>query len=281
MSITAFPVLARIIEERGLSGSRLGNTAIACAAVDDVSAWCILAAVVAIVKSREMSEAVFTILLTSAFILLMLFVIKPRIEWFLSGNTSSEGGKKWLLAKAVTLVFVCALVTELIGIHALFGAFLAGVVMPSDVKFRAFLREKLEMFSSVVLLPLYFTFTGLRTQVDLLDGWTAWFICAVIIAVAIAGKLGGGALAARLTGMNWYESLSLGTLMNTRGLVGFVVLNIGYDLGILSPTAFAMMAVMALLTTFMTGPLIAFIEFMRLRGSLPAAQSERTEGRVY
>jgi Kef-type K+ transport system membrane component KefB len=273
MSITAFPVLARILEERGLTGTRLGNTAIACAAVDDVSAWCLLATIVAIVRSREMLEALFTIVLTLGFILLMLFVIKPRIYRLLGGNASSEADKKWLLAKAVTLIFVCALVTELIGIHALFGAFLAGVVMPSDAKLRAFLREKLEMFSAVLLLPIFFAFTGLRTHVNLLNGWTAWLICGVIIAVAIIGKLGGGALAARLTGMNWYESLSLGALMNTRGLVELVVLNIGYDLGLLSPIAFAMMVVMALFTTFMTGPLIDFLNYKKLRGAVPVAQN--------
>src|SRR6185503_13860535 len=146
-----------------------------------------------------------------------------------------------------------------IGIHALFGGFLAGVVMPPATEFRIFLKDRLEAFSSYALLPLFFAFTGLRTQIGLLQGWRDWLICAVIILVAIAGKLGGSMLMSRWTGMNWSQSFSIGVLMNTRGLVELVVLNIGYYLRILSGRIFAMMVLMALVTTFMTGPLLTLV----------------------
>jgi Kef-type K+ transport system membrane component KefB len=162
----------------------------------------------------------------------------------------------------LALAFTSALFTEVIGIHALFGAFLAGAVMPTTGAVRSFLKDKLSTFISVALLPLFFAFTGLRTQISLLDNWQSWLACAGIIAVAIAGKLGGGMLAARWAGMNWRDSVSTGVLMNTRGLVELVVLNIGYDLGILSGRIFAIMVLMALVTTCMTGPLLSLVEFI-------------------
>ena len=150
-----------------------------------------------------------------------------------------------------------AWVTESIGIHALFGGFLAGVVMPSFAGFRIFLKERLEAFTSAALLPLFFVFTGLRTQITLLNDWSGWLTCLGITLVAVAGKLGGSMLMARWTRMTWRDSFSIGVLMNTRGLVELVVLNIGYDLGILSGRIFAMMVIMALATTFMTAPLLS------------------------
>jgi Kef-type K+ transport system membrane component KefB len=254
MSITAFPVLARILEERRLTRSHLGVTAIACAAVDDVTAWCLLAVVIAIVRSAGLAGSVMTIALTLLFIAAMLFVVRPWVARIVGKRP--EGWNGGLLAGIFSFVFASALFTELIGIHALFGAFLAGVCMPPDSRLRQYLRERLETFSSVFLLPLFFAFTGLRTQIGLLDDWGSWLICAGIIAVAIAGKLGGSMFAARWTGMSWGDSFALGTLMNTRGLVELIVLNLGYDLGILSPRIFAMLVLMALITTFMTGPLL-------------------------
>ncbi|HKI03892.1 MAG TPA: cation:proton antiporter [Thermoanaerobaculia bacterium] len=273
MSITAFPVLARIIEERRMSRSYLGTTAIACAAVDDVTAWCLLAVVVAIVKSNGMGGSLLTIGLTLLFIAVMLFVVKPRTARLV--GESSEGGQSGsigLLAGIFAFLFISALCTEAIGIHALFGAFLAGVCMPADSGLRKFLRERLETFSSVLLMPLFFAFTGLRTQVGLLNDWGSWLMCAGIIAVAIAGKLGGSMAAARWTGMSWGDSFSLGALMNTRGLVELIVLNLGYDLNILSPRIFAMLVLMALITTFMTGPLLNLrVLLERRRAMVPAA----------
>jgi K+:H+ antiporter len=205
MSITAFPVLARILEERGLSASSLGNTAIACAAVDDVTAWCLLAVVVAIVQADGLSGALLTIGLTILFIGIMLFLLRPQMGRLLGTEVWSETRSKGLVAGVLTFVFAAALCTEVIGIHALFGAFLAGVIMPAHTRLRIFLRERLETLSAVLLLPLFFAFTGLRTQIGLLNDWQSWAVCAGIIAVAISGKCGGSVLAARWTGLSWPE----------------------------------------------------------------------------
>ncbi|HEV7892433.1 MAG TPA: cation:proton antiporter [Pyrinomonadaceae bacterium] len=260
MSVTAFPVLARIVEERGLKDTHLGATAIACAAVDDVTAWCVLAAVAAVVTAGGLVSALPTILLTLLFIGVMLFVVKPRAERLGAFKSLDDARGKGPVAWALAFMFASALLTEVIGIHALFGAFLAGVVLPSRGRLRGLLRERLETFSSVFLLPLFFAFTGLRTQVGLLDDLQGWLMCAGVIAVAVAGKLGGSTFAARWTGMSWRESFSVGALMNTRGLVELIVLNFGYDLGILPPRVFAMMVLMALVTTLMTGPLLSLAE---------------------
>ena len=263
MSITAFPVLARIIEERRLARTPLGMIAIACAAVDDLTAWCMLAVVVAIVKADGLIGASLTIALALVFIFAMLFVVRPQAARLLRAEDFDETHSKGLVAGVLIFVFASALLTEAIGIHALFGAFLAGMVMPSNSRLRSFLRERLETFSAVFLLPLFFAFTGLRTQIGLLDDWPSWLLCAGLIAVAIAGKLGGSMLAARWTGMGWKDSFSIGILMNTRGLVELIVLNIGYDLGILSPRIFTMMVLMALVTTFMTGPILSLLGYGR------------------
>ncbi len=256
MSITAFPVLARIIDERRMRRSHLGSTAIACAAVDDVTAWCLLAVVVALARASGFGGAVWTILLTLLFIAAMLFVVRPRMARLVREEPEGQSASMGLLAGVFIFIFVSALATEMIGIHALFGAFLAGVCMPPNSALRQFLRERLETFSSVLLLPLFFAFTGLRTEIGLLNDWASWLACFGIIAVAILGKLGGSMVAARFTGMSWGDSFALGALMNTRGLVELIVLNIGYDLRILSPRIFAMLVLMALVTTFMTGPLL-------------------------
>jgi len=258
MSITAFPVLARILEDRGLTQTQLGSIAITCAAVDDVTAWCILALVIALVKQAGIEVSAITIVLTLIFAGLMIFLVRPQLGRVVK-DPDSQLHRRRLIPVILAFVFVCALITETIGIHALFGAFVAGVVMPPSTEFRIFLKDKLEAFGSYALLPLFFAFTGLRTQIGLLNEWQDWAVCAVIILVAIAGKLGGSMLMGRWTGMNWSDSFSIGVLMNTRGLVELVVLNIGYDLGILSGRIFAMMVLMALVTTFMTGPLLSLV----------------------
>jgi K+:H+ antiporter len=266
LSITAFPVLARIIKERGLSGSYLGNIAIACAAVDDVSAWCVLAIVIAIARTGEMTDSIATIGLTVIFVSFMLFVIRPAIDKFFIGKARKDD--TWsnaVLTRILMFLFVSAWITEVIGIHALFGAFLAGVCVPRLQGLRLFLRERLDMITSVFLLPLFFAFSGLRTQLDLLNDWQSWLLCLAIIAVAITGKLGSSSVIAKWTGMGWRDSLSLGALLNTRGLIELVVLNIGYDMGILSRKIFAMMVLMALITTFMAGPLLSLFAFRKKR----------------
>jgi Kef-type K+ transport system membrane component KefB len=258
MSITAFPVLARILEDRGMTQTHLGSIALTCAAVDDVTAWCILALVIALVKSTGIGISAITIVLTLIFAASMFFIVRPQLGRLIK-EPDSQLHRRRLIPIILAFVMACALLTETIGIHALFGAFVAGVVMPPPTEFRIFLKDKLEAFGSYALLPLFFAFTGLRTQVGLLNDWHDWLLCAVIILVAIAGKLGGSMLMSRWTGMNWSQSFSIGVLMNTRGLVELVVLNIGYDLGILSGRIFTMMVLMALVTTFMTGPLLSLV----------------------
>jgi Kef-type K+ transport system membrane component KefB len=272
MSITAFPVLARILEERGLTKSPLGITALICAAMNDVTAWCILALVVAIAKARSTDYAGLDIGLVVIFVLLMLFWIKPRLPRWM-GLSAQAGGipGKGVMAGVVAFVFASALATGVMGIHALFGSFLAGVVMPARSEFREYLRLRLEHFSSVFLLPLFFAFVGLRTQLGLLDEAGSWLICAALVVIATVGKLGGAMVTARLTGVSWIDSFALGALMNTRGLVELIALNIGYDLGILPPRIFAMLVIMALVTTCMTGPLLSFSDYLRARKRVAVA----------
>jgi Kef-type K+ transport system membrane component KefB len=267
MSITAFPVLARILKDRRMSQTYLGSIALTCAAVDDVTAWCLLALVIAFAQSGSVGASFVTIALALIFILVMILAIKPQLTrlfaTWLAAREDHQEKSRGLIAGIVAFVFGCALLTEAIGIHALFGAFLAGVVMPSTSGLRVMLREELETFSAAALLPLFFAFTGLRMEITLLNDWRNWAICAVIVAVAIAGKLGASMLMARWSGMTWRDSFSLGALMNTRGLVELIVLNIGYDLGLLSARAFAMLVLMALITTFMTGPLLSLLKAHR------------------
>jgi Kef-type K+ transport system membrane component KefB len=270
MSITAFPVLARIIEERGMSKSYLGSLAIACAAVDDVTAWCILALVSAVVKADALGTAMLTILLALFFVGCMILLVKPQLSRIAGKEPEVKLYSKRFIAGLLAFVLASALFTEIIGIHALFGGFLAGIVMPSASGFRSHLGNRLEAFSLALLLPLFFSFTGLRTQINLIDDWRSWLACVGITTVAVAGKLGGSMLAARWTGISWRESFSLGALMNTRGLVELIVLNIGYDLGVLSGRIFAIMVLMALVTTLMTGPLLSLMKFGQQRESVPA-----------
>ncbi len=269
MSLTAFPVLARILQERGLTRTALGSTALACAATGDVAAWSILAFVVAIAKAQSILSTAFTIGLVALFVVVMLFWIRPRLpQWieFISRRSGTAG--KGVMASVLIFLFASALMTDMMGIHALFGAFLAGLVMPARGELREFLKLRLENFSAVFLLPLFFAFTGLRTQIGLLNDTAGWCVCLALVLVATFGKLGGTLLAARFTGVNWIDSFALGALMNTRGLVELIALNIGYDLGILSPRIFAMLVIMALVTTCMTGPLLTVANHLRARKSL-------------
>ena len=276
MSITAFPVLARILQERGLSKTFLGNTAITCAAVDDVTAWSILAFVVAITRATSLGASALNLVLVLGFIVLMVKGVKRLLPRVLGEERlAEENPAKGTLATIVCVVVGAALCTEVIGIHALFGAFLAGAIMPETNGFRHKLGVRVENFSSVLLLPLFFAFTGLRTQIGLLNDVQGWLMCFGIISVATFGKLGGSAITARLTGMNWSESLQLGALMNTRGLMELIALNIGYDLGVLSPRIFTMLVIMALVTTMLTGPLLTLFggKYVQLEDGLQPARS--------
>jgi Kef-type K+ transport system membrane component KefB len=261
MSITAFPVLARVIQERDLTKTKLGSIAITCAAADDVTAWCILAAVIAIVKAGTFVSALYTIGLSLVYVIVMIMVVRPFLKRIGNVYSERETISKPIVAVAFIVLLGSAYLAEIIGIHALFGAFLAGVIMPPHFSFRKIMTDKVEDVSLVLLLPLFFVFTGLRTQIGLLNQSDLWIVCGYIILTAVAGKFGGSTLAARFVGQSWKESLSLGALMNTRGLMELIVLNIGYDLGVLTPEVFAMMVIMALVTTFMTGPALDLINY--------------------
>ena len=263
MSITAFPVLVRILKERGLAGTHLGQIAVTAAAVDDVTAWSLLAMVVAISAASGLWAATATIVLTVVFIAAMLFAVGPIFRRLFAAHAEKEEPGKTVIAAVLVVLLASALTTELIGIHALFGAFLAGVIMPRQQGFRSYLTARIEEFSSVFLLPLFFAFTGLRTKIGLLNDARSWLICGLIILVATAGKLGGSMLAARLTGTAWADAFALGALMNSRGLMELIALNVGYELGILTPRIFAMMVLMALVTTFATGPLLSLADRLR------------------
>jgi Kef-type K+ transport system membrane component KefB len=282
MSITAFPVLARIVQERGLQKTRLGTVAITCAAADDITAWCILAVVIAIVKAGSFVSALYVIGLAIAYVIVMLKIVRPFLKRVGDLHASREKLSKPVVAIFFLTLILSAYTTEIIGIHALFGAFMAGVIMPENAKFRNIFIEKVEDVSLVLLLPIFFVFTGLRTEIGLLNDPHLWQITGLIILVAVVGKFVGSALAAKFVGQNWRDSLAIGALMNTRGLMELVVLNIGYDLKVLSKEIFAMMVIMALVTTFMTGPALDLINFLfRKKGeSIPEEVNQSSKYKV-
>ncbi len=262
MSITAFPVLARIVQERGLHRTKLGTVIITCAAADDITAWCILAAVIAIVKAGSIVSALYVIIMAFVYVLAMIFLVRPFLKRVGELHNSRENLSKPIVAIFFLTLLISSYATEIIGIHALFGAFMAGAIMPENTKFRNIFIEKVEDVSLVLLLPLFFVFTGLRTQIGLLNDGNMWMLAGIIFLVAVTGKFIGSSLSALYVGQSLKDSLTIGALMNTRGLMELVVLNIGFDLGVLTPEIFAMMVLMALGTTFMTGPTLDFINWI-------------------
>ncbi len=262
MSITAFPVLARILAERGVLKTRIGAISLSCAALADVSAWCILAFVVSLARAEGLMSGVVTTLLAVVFTAVVWFGARPLLRRL--GPRGGQAIAPETVAIAFFLVLVASLTTELIGIHALFGAFLLGAVMPRGAGLTEAITHKVEDFVLIVLLPLFFAFNGLRTDIDSLTTTNDWLVCGAIIAVACVGKFGGSMLAARIVGLSWRESSAIGVLMNTRGLMELIVLNVGMDLGILSPRLFTMMVIMALVTTWITSPLLEWIYPRRL-----------------
>jgi Kef-type K+ transport system membrane component KefB len=257
MSITAFPVLARILTDRGLTRTPLGMLALACAAADDATAWCLLALVTGVAKA-QLNDALAIFAWTAAYVLVMFLLVRPAI-----GRWLAASGEKSITTPQVGVAMVAlllsALATEWIGIHALFGAFLLGALIPHDSPLAEQLGKHIENVVVVLLLPAFFAFTGMRTEIGLVSGWQDWLLCGLIILVATAGKFGGALVAARLTGQTWRDSAALGVLMNTRGLMELIVLNVGLDLGIISPRLFAMMVLMALVTTIATTPVLQWI----------------------
>lgn len=254
MSVTAFPVLARILTERKLLNTRVGTIAIACAAVDDVTAWGLLAIIIAIVKSNLHQTQLWQGLGgLVVYLAVMIFVARPLLAKLRTARTS--------IAVALLFMLASSLVTELLGIHLLFGAFLAGLVMPKDGEFVQWFRNQMGSLPVFLFLPLFFALTGLRTNITLIGNTRMVLYCVLIILVAIVGKFGGSMLAARFMGMRWSEAASIGILLNTRGLIELVILNIGLDLGVLSQSLFTMMVVMAIVTTLMTGPALSLVKY--------------------
>ena len=261
MSITAFPVLARIIQEKGLTKTHLGTISLASAANGDITAWCLLAVVIAIAQAGSMLSAVYNILFSILYILFMFLAVRPFLRMIGHIYHNKEVIDKALVALMFLLLIVSSYFTEILGLHALFGAFIAGVVMPGNIKFRKIMTEKVEDVSLALFLPLFFVSTGLRTEIGLLNKPELWWLCLIFIVVAIAGKFGGAMFSARFVGESWKDSLYIGALMNTRGLMELVVLTIGYEMGILTPSVFVILVLMTLVTTFMTTPLVSFIKF--------------------
>lgn len=261
MSITAFPVLARIVQERGIHKTRLGTVVLTAAAADDITAWCMLAIVIAIVKAGSFMSALYVIALAILYVIVMLKMVRPFLHRIGQLNKNKENLDKATVALFFLTLVLSSYATEVIGIHALFGAFMTGAIMPDSARFRHVFVEKVEDVAVVLFLPLFFVFTGLRTEIGLLNDLYLWKVTSLIILVAVIGKFVGSALASKFVGQSWKNSLTIGALMNTRGLMELVVLNIGFELGVLTPEVFAMMVIMALFTTFMTGPILDLINY--------------------
>jgi Kef-type K+ transport system membrane component KefB len=259
MSVTAFPVLARILGERNLTGTKLGTLTIACAAVDDVTAWCLLAVIIAIVKS-ELNHLPLWQMLPGVVVYLglMLYVLRPLLKRVIGQQADAKKNDK-LIAVLLVCMLASSWATEWLGIHALFGAFFAGVIVPKENGFTEDVRKRFHLPVVVLLIPLFFAFTGLRTSIGLINGSEMVLYCGLVFVVAVAGKFGGSMIAARVMGTPWRESASIGVLMNTRGLIELVILNIGLDIGVLTRPLFTIMVLMAVGTTLMTTPILSLI----------------------
>ncbi len=257
MSITAFPVLARIIEERHMQGTALGTTAILCAAVDDVVAWTLLAIALALIGHDGGSASLpWRLVGLAVYLVVMIMVVRPVAAWLVKRMRITTDLSIEMLGVVIAITLISAAATQAIGVHPLFGAFMAGVCFPRVERWQTAIRAKLDMVVSVLLLPLFFALTGMRTRLDLLNGASVWFWAAIVLVAAVFGKMGGAALAARWNGQTWKDAAALGALLNTRGLVELIVLNIAYNVGAFTPTLFTMLVVMALVTTMITTPIL-------------------------
>lgn len=266
MSVTAFPVLARLLTERNLLGTRVGVLALSCASIDDVIAWCLLAIITSIISSSSFVFALLPLGAIVLHVLAMFFVVRPLLNALVKRTQS----KQILLAASFVVLLLSAYVTNAIGIHPIFGAFLAGIILPRNVVFTAQIRA-LDQINALLFLPLYFVYSGLKTQIGLIHGMNLWIICLVILFIACACKILGGLLGVRAIGGSWRNALTLGVLMNTRGLVELIFLNIGYDMGVISSTLFSMLVIMALVTTMMTPVLLRPLK------ATGASEAEETE----
>ncbi|PYR79640.1 MAG: cation/H(+) antiporter [Acidobacteria bacterium] len=257
MSITAFPVLARILTDGRMAHTELGVTALTCAAVDDVTAWCLLAFVAGVARAA-VGDALMVVLLTLGFIGVMFLIARPLAARALA-RTDRDPPSHEAIALTFVGVLASALTTERIGIHAIFGAFLFGAIVPSRTALARALVLRLRDVVTILLLPAFFAFTGMRTEIGLLSGPREWAMCGAVVLVATAGKFGGTFVAAWLTGREPRFAAALGILMNTRGLMELIVLNVGLDLGVISPALFTMMVLMAVVTTLATTPALRLV----------------------
>ena len=262
MSITAFPVLARIIQERQMGKSHLGMLSLSTAAAGDISAWLMLAGVMAITQSGSFLSAIYNFLFLILYLLVIFGLIRPFFKMIGKLYDNQEVVGKTMIGFIFVLLLASAYATELLSMHALFGAFMLGLVMPENFKFRKILTEKVEDVSLALFLPLFFVSSGLQTKLGLLDSPTLWLLTGAFTLVAIVGKLGGTYVAARICGEGKKASLYLGAFMNTRGLMELVVLAIGRELGVLPPVIFTILVMMTLITTFMTTPLLRLIDLL-------------------
>lgn len=258
MSITAFPVLARIVQERGEMSSQVGIISLASAACGDITAWCMIAVIMALSQAGSATSALFTILFAAIYVAAMFLLVRPLFKLVGKVYDTNEVASKGVIAMIFLTLLVSSYLTEILGLHALFGAFMVGVIMPDDMKFRRILTDKVEDVSLSIFLPLFFVASGLQTQIGLLNTPEHWVVTLLLILIAIIGKLGGTYVASRMVGETPRDSLFIGILMNTRGLMELIVLSMGYSLGILSPVIYAILVLMTLVTTVMTTPLMDF-----------------------
>ncbi|NVB84166.1 MAG: universal stress protein [Kofleriaceae bacterium] len=257
MAMSAFPVLARILTEHRILRTRLGSLAIACAALEDLIAWCVLAFVVAVARTDEIGDAFATTGLAIAFIAAMVLLVRPLLERLVERSNAPLTLTHDVIALLVLGALASAWITHSIGVHLVFGAFVFGALIPKRDGFARALAEKLEDVVLVLLLPLFFVVTGLRTHIQMMGNASDLLACATVVVIACVGKVGATTLGARLTGHGWREAGALGILMNTRGLMELIVLNVGFELGVFSPTLFSIMVVMVLATTLVTGPVLS------------------------
>ncbi|KAJ3057374.1 K(+)/H(+) antiporter [Rhizophlyctis rosea] len=260
ISITAFPVLARILTELKLMTQIVGQTTLAAAAVDDAIAWTLLILVVALINNPSNAvQAIYVFLVTIGWGLLMWFLARPILTKMVQRSRHENGASQTNLLAIFLLICISAWFTQAVGVHAIFGGFLAGLVTPHDRGFSHKLTEKIQEFVGVLLLPLYFAYSGLNTNISTLTDGKAWGLTVLVIAVAIAGKVVGCTAAAKMTGFNWRESFAVGFLMSCKGLVELVVLNLGLQAGVINTKVFTMFVIMALFTTFITTPIVRWI----------------------
>ncbi|KAI7821074.1 Sodium/hydrogen exchanger family-domain-containing protein [Gamsiella multidivaricata] len=259
MSITAFPVLARILAEQKLLTTKVGFLTICAGAVGDIVAWILLALVVAIINSASRITPLYVVLLSIAWILILVFLVRPLIIFLIRVTKSQDEPSQTMMAFTMAVVLASAFVTDIIGVHSIFGSFLVGLIIPNDTGFADGVTKRIEDLVSVIFLPIYFALSGLKTQIGLLDNGRIWGLVILTTFVACFGKIVGCTSAARIQGMEWRESFAIGVLMNCKGLIELIVLNIGYDAGVINAKVFVIMVMMCLITTCMTTPMVTWI----------------------